>query len=546
MNIKSGTLGRVNKSAKQKIQSMIPHKHANFICVDGNTLHYSDEIEGDPIFQTFKSNAKMVGFKDFQVHSVINFAKMQTSNGCGEGAGNESGEIVNFALKLLQDVSRLQGSDIHICPLGDSYSIKYRQYGILREYKSLSVEKGDKMISVLYNIMCDSAGDSAFVPSAAQDARISSEKHKPEGVYTIRVHTEPLDVFGASSGEGTYVVMRLLFDGVGAQGELEERLESLGYPKYLRDQIDNLTQRSGLVLISGPTGHGKSTCLKHVMEAMAESYPGRSYFSIEDPPEYPMRNVSQIRVPSGSLTTAEERGRAFNERIVGALRSDADVLAVGEVRTGEAALTAIDAARSGHTTWTTTHTDSAIGTIARISTMLRNKGLLHPLEELCDRSVLSGLLHQRLVPVLCEKCKLSYLDVLNDKCEETLSEEDKKKKIPTRTINQLGDVLDEGDYKEICVVGKGCNACGYTGVSGQTVVAEVIEIDDNILRLFRKGKTEEAEKYWLTELKGRTYLEHALDRIKAGEIDPNQTSQRLNIPLNSIPAIRKNGGVNEN
>ena len=78
------------------------------------------------------------------------------------------------------------------------------------------------------------------------------------------------------------------------------------------------------------------------------------------------------------------------------------------------------------------------------------------------------------------------------------------------------------------------------------MVAEVIEIDDDMLRFFKKGDTESAEEYWLTKLKGRTFLEHALDRIKAGQIDPNLTSQRLNMPLNSIPAKRKKGVAHEN
>lgn len=539
MNIRTGALNRSGlKTRKSDIHSLIPLNYANSILIDETTLHYSQEIDDDPVFQSFKATAKMLGFADHQMHTVENFAKLH--NGNEVVAHSDQGELVQYARKLLKDACSLQGSDIHIRPLRDSYSIKLRRFGILQEMGTVSVEKGTKLISVIYNIMCE-AGDSSFIKSAAQDGRISNDKFKPRGVYTVRVHTEPVDVFGSSMGGGTYVILRLLFDGVGAEGELDERLSSLGYPEYLRGQIDNLTQKSGMVLISGPTGHGKSTCLKHVMESMAESYPGRSYFSIEDPPEYPLDGVAQIRVPSGSLTSAEERGRAFNERIIGALRSDADVLAIGEVRTGEAALTAIDAARSGHTTWTTTHTDTALGTIPRIATMLRNKGILHPLEEFCDRSVLSGLLHQRLVPVLCDKCKLSYLDVLNDTEEKILTAEEKKKVLPRRTIKQLEDVLAEEDFAGICVLGKGCEACKGTGINKQTVVAEVVQIDDTMLRFFRKGEMELAEEYWLSELKGRTFLEHALDRIKAGEIDPNLTSQRLNMPINNIPAIRKRG-----
>ena len=484
MNIRAGSMGRINQNRKHDIQSLIPANHANNIFINEGILHYSQEIDTDPVFQSFKSTAKMLGLKDCQMHTVENFSKIQGGN--ETVTRTDQGELVQYARKLLKEACRLQGSDIHICPLRNAYSIKLRRFGILRDYATISVEKGTKLISVIYNVMCE-AGDSTFVKSAAQDGRISNNKFKPAGVYTVRVHTEPVDVFGSSTGEGTYVVMRLLFDGIGAQGELEERLQSLGYPEYLRLQIDNLTQKSGLVLISGPTGHGKSTCLKHVMESMAESYPGRSYFSIEDPPEYPLEGVAQIRVPSGSLTSAEERGRAFNERIIGALRSDADVLAIGEVRTGEAALTAIDAARSGHTTWTTTHTDTALGTIPRIATMLRNKGVLHPLEEFCDRSVLSGLLHQRLVPVLCDKCKLSYLEVLNDIEGKILTAEERKVVLPTRTRKQLEDVLSKEEFAGIRVLGRGCDACSNTGINKQTVVAEVVEIDDNMLRFFRKG-----------------------------------------------------------
>jgi len=539
MNIRAGALNRSGlKTRKSDISSLIPTKYASSILINDTTLHYCQEIDNDPVFQSFKATAKMLGLADHQMHTVENFAKLY--NGNDVVVHSDQGELVQYARKILRDACRLQGSDIHIRPLRDSYSIKLRRFGILQEMGTVSVEKGTKLISVIYNIMCE-AGDSSFIKSAAQDGRISDDKFKPSGVYTIRVHTEPVDVFGSSAGTGSYVVMRLLFDGIGASGELDERLSSLGYPEYLRVQIDNLTQRSGMVMISGPTGHGKSTCLKHVMESMAESYPGRSYFSIEDPPEYPLEGVAQIRVPSGSLTSAEDRGRAFNERIIGALRSDADVLAIGEVRTGEAALTAIDAARSGHTTWTTTHTDSALGTIPRIATMLRNKGILYPFEEFCDKSVLSGLLHQRLVPVLCNECKLSYLDVLNDTEEKIYTAEEKRKVLPRRTIKQLENVLAEEEFADICVLGKGCKACKGTGINKQTVVAEVIEIDDTILRFFRKGEMELAEEYWLSELKGRTYLEHALDRIKAGEIDPNITSQRLNIPLNNILTSRKRG-----
>ena len=109
-----------------------------------------------------------------------------------------------------------------------------------------------------------------------------------------------------------------------------------------------------------------------------------------------------------------------------------------------------------------------------------------------------------------------------------------------------GVALVEEEFVGVRVLGKGCDACNNTGITKQTVVAEVVEIDDDMLRFFRKGDMESAEEHWLEKLKGRTFLEHALDRIKAGQIDPNITSQRLNLPLNSIPALRKKGVAHEN
>ena len=254
MNIKAGSIGRAYQNRQNDIQSLVPPNLANYISIKDGILHYCQEIETDPVFQSFKSTARMLGLKNCEMHTVANFVKIQ--GGIEIVTNTDQGELVQYAKKLLKDASRLQGSDIHIRPLKNAYSIKIRRFGILRDYATLSVEKGTKLISVLYNIMCE-AGDSTFVKSAAQDGRISNDQFKPVDVYTVRVHTEPVDVFGSSTGEGTYVVMRLLFDGVGAQGELDERLCSLGYPEYLRGQIDNLTHKSGLVLISGPTGHGK-------------------------------------------------------------------------------------------------------------------------------------------------------------------------------------------------------------------------------------------------------------------------------------------------
>ncbi len=147
--------------------------------------------------------------------------------------------------------------------------------------------------------------------------------------------------------------MRLLYDQTEASGRLRERLSKLGYSVQQINRFSFLTTRSGLTLLSGPTGHGKSTALKHIMECMASENPEKAYMSIEDPPEYPLENVYQSQVNSGYDLSTGERGERYRDAIAGAMRSDPDTLMVGEIRYPDAAVAALDAAQTGHGVWST-------------------------------------------------------------------------------------------------------------------------------------------------------------------------------------------------
>ena len=146
----------------------------------------------------------------------------------------------------------------------------------------------------------------------------------PPGVHSVRLHAEPIQSDTAS--RGTFLAMRLLTGADGVTGSLGERLAALGYSEDQCRLMASLAGSRGLTLLAGPTGHGKSTTLRHVMESMVISRPDQSYLSVEDPPEYPMAGVRQIQVP----TSGGDRASAYADAIAGAMRCDPDVIMIGD------------------------------------------------------------------------------------------------------------------------------------------------------------------------------------------------------------------------
>ncbi|WP_034624583.1 ATPase, T2SS/T4P/T4SS family, partial [Maridesulfovibrio hydrothermalis] len=419
-------------------------------------------------------------------------------------------------------------SDIHLTDEGPFASIKFRKLGMVQDYKQLMGETGRKIITAIYQTMSNQT-DSTFVPSERQDGRIVNSDYLPAEVHSVRIHTEPLECSMAQNGTGTFMALRLLCDRTTAKGKLPERLKSLGYSERHIRRFQFLTQRSGLTLLSGPTGHGKSTALKHIMESMAEENPEKNYLAIEDPPEYPLERVKQIRVSTRDQD--EERGSAYRNAIAGAMRSDPDVIMIGEIRYPEAASAALDAAQTGHGVWTTIHANSAMGIIQRMVSLLRAAHYPDPLEYLCDHTVLSGLHHQRLVPVLCPDCKMP----LRKMTELAEDNELRLKNLPQPVLNRLFRAADKMD--NIHIRGEGCSKCSGMGIIGQTVASEMVTTDHVILKAIRAGKMEAAYKHWRHEQNGQTFISHAINLIEEGQLDPLLTERRLGVPLNYAKAF---------
>jgi type II secretory ATPase GspE/PulE/Tfp pilus assembly ATPase PilB-like protein len=507
----------------------IPESLKKRVLVQGGKILVSGEVEeADPHLLSFLSYAGRKGIKDVERLPAQKFIKVYRAN---LEVGRSDSDLVNMAVKLMQEAYDLGASDIHIAEHGPFATIEIRRLGMIQPLRQYTGDIGRRLITVIYQTMSTSA-DSNFSENKRQDGRIIDRKYLPHAVTSVRIHTEPLDCDFGGYGTGVFMALRLLYDRTKADGELTQRLTTLGYSQRHIRRFQFLTQRSGLTLLSGPTGHGKSTALKHIMECMATTWQTKNFMSIEDPPEYPLERVKQIRV-SSDYAEPEKRGREYRNAIAGAMRSDPDTLMVGEIRYPEAAAAALDAAQTGHGVWSTVHANSAFGIVQRMVSLLRAAQYPDPLEYLCDHTVLAGLVHQRLVPVLCPECKQPLKEV----AALPLENEYRQKVMPEPVLSRLFRTIDPDKMEFVHVRGEGCSHCDGMGIIGQTVAAEVVATDHLILRYLRRNLLQKAYKHWREEQNGQTFVGHAIELVEQGTIDPHLTELRLGVPLNYAKAV---------
>lgn len=480
--------------------------------IDG-ILHISSELKKDLDLVTLFGRLRRRGILNYEFHAPAIFDDSFKS--LATNTGQVENEVEEYAKILIYKAFEAGASDIHLIDFGTYTIIRFRCLGMLTDHTQVNGEFGRRLIACIYQKMSQSAA-SSFSPTERQDGRIAKRKYLPPAVHSVRVHCEPTECAQSESGVGTTMTLRLLYDSTAATGSLEERMKVLGFNQAQCETTQFLTRRTGLTIISGPTGHGKSTFLKHIMESMTERTPEKAYFSIEDPPEYPLKNVRQVMISSNQNMT---RAEAYTGAIAGAMRSDPDVIMIGEIRFAEAAIAAVDAALTGHSVFATIHANNAFAILARLSSILATH-FNNPIDQICDPNVLAGLEYQRLIPKLCPKCKIQLKDI---------PVQDRERFLPKDVLLRIQRVLD--DHEETYIRGDGCDLCKKRGLIGLTVAAEIVPTDQRILSYLKKGDLPKAYNYWLKELHGQSYVIQALDLVKAGEVDPYVAEERLGVPL---------------
>ena len=370
--------------------------------------------------------------------------------------------VVRLVNMILVDAIRRGASDIHLEPYEKVFRVRFRVDGVLHEIMT-PPKRLEAALTSRVKIMSNLDIAERRLP---QDGRIKLRYNQRE--IDFRISTLPT-IFGEKT------VMRIL-----DKDALQLDLSLLGFDPWSLEQFNHaIHQPYGMILITGPTGSGKTTTLYSAIHTI--NSPDVNIMTAEDPVEYNLKGVNQVQVNEGI-------GRTFAAALRSFLRQDPDVILVGETRDLETAQIGIRAALTGHLVLTTLHTNDCPSTVARLLDM--------GIPPFLVSSALTLILAQRLGRKICKDCKQPY-----DADEESL--------VPYGHVPQgLGNVQF---YK-----GKGCHACSFTGMKGRVAVYEVMPISEELREMMlRNAPNAEIREAALT-VGMKTLRQNALQKVLDG------------------------------
>jgi len=354
----------------------------------------------------------------------------------------EEAPVIDFVNTMLAGALKDNASDIHIEAFEHSFVVRYRIDGVLHTRRNESRARFDAIASRVKLI-------------AGMD--IAEQRLPQDGRHSVRFAGNDIDlrVSSVPSTWGESLVIRLLRK----QAELPN-LEGLGLTGRSSTTLSELlTSPNGIILVTGPTGSGKSTTLYRGLEQINDGF--RKIITIEDPVEYDVEGIPQIQVKP-------DIGYTFASGLRAILRQDPDVIMVGEIRDGETATIAAQAALTGHLVLSTLHTNSALAAITRLEDI--------GLERFLISASVRGLIAQRLVRRLCPHCETDGDPAAGDAlCRQAVE-----------SGAHLGEAMEEPARWRRAV---GCDACDHTGYKGRIAVFEVAKLDDTLRDGINAGAT---------------------------------------------------------
>lgn len=430
----------------------------NFIAIDDVKLYTKMEIE--PVTVANDEISKVIdkyysGANTKKVLEEFTDAGLMDYDDVVEEEGSEvaTAPIVRLLNSIIEQAVRTRASDIHIEPYQEDVRVRFRIDGDLSEIMTLPRSNLSALVTRVKIIGKMNIAEKRI----PQDGRIETKINNKE--IDMRISSLPT-VYGEK------IVIRLL-----DKSNFNFTKEGLGLSQYNLNTFNKiLSQPYGMILVTGPTGSGKTTTLYTVLKEL--NVIEKNVITVEDPVEYKLKGINQVIVnPKTGLT--------FAAGLRSILRQDPDTIMIGEIRDGETAEIAVRAAITGHLVLSTLHTNDSPSTIARLIDM--------GIEPYLVSSAVVGIVSQRLVKVLCEKCKQPY----------------------------------EADYKEKKILGfkeeehitlhkaVGCNACNQ-GYRGRAAVHEIMPIDEGIRRLIDTNATTDKIREKALENGMTTLFESAL------------------------------------
>lgn len=374
-------------------------------------------------------------------------------------SSEESAPIIKFVNALFYHAIKKNASDIHIESHEYKGEVRFRIDGVLFKH----VELDNKIVNLIIRRI-----------KVISNLDISENRIPQDGRTQVKIAKKTLDIRVSTlpTYYGERVVMRILM-----QSDDIPHLEELGFDIETTKKFRELLKYShGIILVTGPTGSGKSTTLHSFLQEI--SSPDKNIITVEDPVEYKADNINQIQVNT-------KAGLTFALGLRSILRQDPDVIMVGEIRDSETAKIAIQSALTGHLVLSTLHTNNATSSIARLIDM--------KVEPFLVSSTIVGVLAQRLVRVLCEDCKE----------EDELAEE---------YIKEFNLDKNTTIYKSV-----GCNKCRYTGFLKRKAIGELFIVGEDIKHIIKDGVDDIAIRNEAKKLGFKTIQDQLRYMLKNGQ-----------------------------
>ena len=385
--------------------------------------------------------------------------------GLGDDAGGDDGAVIKLANMIITTAIKMKASDIHIEPMEKEFRIRYRIDGALRKMDSPPKRLQGAIIS-RFKIM--------------SKMKISEKRIPQDGRIQITVGGKDLDlrVNSVPTNHGESIVMRIL-----DKSNLSLGLPQLGFLSDDQTTFERLIKLpDGVVLVTGPTGSGKTTTLYACLGQI--NTPDKKLITVEDPVEYQMSGINQVQVN-------KDVGLDFSAALRSILRQAPNIVMIGEIRDAETADIAMEAALTGHLVFSTLHTNDAPSAVTRLLDIGVKPFLV--------ASALRAAMAQRLVRAICEKCKEPY-------------------KPSERELKLLGGLAQgtNATIPETMYHGAGCDKCGKSGYKGRKGIFEIFKVDDTIQRLIFDHAPATLLRQRAREMGMRTLREDGMLKVSSG------------------------------
>ncbi|WP_169708592.1 ATPase, T2SS/T4P/T4SS family [Trinickia terrae] len=506
-----------------------PEKIATQIAFDivAMTVYVAKQTSMSPLYLTWLERNRSAGIRLKQeIVDLAQVMEMRDKQGLryAERETHQEGfENRAEALELLECAAYYRASDIHFLLRGHHAVVQLTVNNDLRHFREYHQDKALLLVRAIWQGLV-TTGDSQWRDHERQNAQVTGEKLNPDtGVTSIRIVRGPM--FPAAQG-GQFMVLRLQYSNT-VRAERRAGLPVLKFPSAPRGEFllpkmgfteqnvaklkHIMSMPDGILIVTGPTGAGKSTTDYELRKEEARVRPYLKQIMIADPIEFPEDWSTQLPVTNAldKAATAEQ----FAEAMAAALRMAPKIISPGEIRGAEVALMAFEASTTGHKVTTTLHVSDAFLWPDRLELMdiMKLKRTMF-----CDPKIVRGVVAQRLLSPLCPHCRVRS--------------EDAPGRVSDSVMAALATWSKDGDLGQIYVRGEGCEHCNQEGIGSRFGIMEVVVTDAKLMADFiHRGTAIARRNYHRRPDADPPLLETAIRHVLAGRVDPNHVQEMVDV-----------------